>query len=466
MSSINNQDSQLIIQSLSNLELSSDIFNSQETQNMFRDMKTAMDNAKTSADKARLAKQAVENGNFFGNWWHNRKDVLRDAQHDLSLAVADLSENNSKLLIFNTAISKMLLDAQNKLNEQQITLNNQAQELKLHTKELANQNENLNKTNKKIIQEQERLDSLIEEFIQIKGLTREQVGQIAQIVKDANILKDELTQNFRKECNGLSQSLAIAEMGLSSKYDEIKNDFNNLDKNIDEISLLIKEMNDSIDNNKNEQDNNISKTKDLLMENIQFLDKKNKELQENFNSNKSSFSFEIDKVNKELEDAKLSLKNNKQEISDELNNQQKTMAEKEKEIYGKMLKIEKYLINEIGLLDYNTRDKIDNQKTVIMDSVIELSNFVNNSNQNIKAEFDSFSDNVHSNFTKIERKFLNESKIVKQLVDSSKGDFENELIAIQDHFYDEINKLKKICLVLFILLVSVFIGFGAYLYFL
>lgn len=462
MSSTNNQDSQLIVQSLSNLELSSDLFSGQETQNMFRDMKSAMDKAKNSANDVRSAKQAVENGNWFGNWWYDRKDVLRDAQHDLALAVADLSENNSKLLIFNTAISKMLLDTQHKLNEQQIALNNQARELKSHTEELANQNENLNKTNQQIVQEQERLDNLIKEFVQIKGLTREQVGQIAQIVKDANILKEELTESFTRECVVISETLKETEGMLLGKYNHVNDGLSALDDDFKEVKKSIDGVKSEIDDNKTKQESDILSVKSLLTYSVDILKDKNKELRGLLDDHKKSLALDIDEVKNNLESANISMQENYDELSRQLSIQSKIMVKKEKDIHKSISDAKESLLEDIGVLSSYVDNKISEQNDIIKNDSIELKSLIDDNNQDNLNGISQLSENIDSTINEIKYKFLKESEDIKQSIDDDKIEFKNQIFEIQEYFYYEINKLRKTFLVLFILLMLVIFGLGFY----
>lgn len=459
---MNNQDSQLIVQSLSNLGLSSDFFNGQEAQKMFRDMKSVMENAKNSADKARLAKQAVENGNWLGSWWHDRKDALRDAQHDLSLAVADLSENNSKLLIFNTAISKMLLDAQHKLNEQQIILNNQARELKSHTEELANQNEILKSANQTIIQEQAKLDSLVREFVQIKGLTREQVGQIAQIVKDANALKEELTQQFQQECAVMSKTLQEAESVLLYKYNHINDGLSALDDDFKEVKKSIDGVKSEIDDNKTKQESDILSVKSLLTYSVDILKDKNKELRGLLDDHKKSLTLDIDEVKNNLESANISMQENYDELSGQLSIQSKIMVKKEKDIHKSISDAKESLLEDIGVLSSYVDNKISEQNDIIKNDSIELKSLIDDNNQDNLNGISQLSENIDSTINEIKYKFLKESEDIKQSIDDDKIEFENQIFEIQEYFYYEINKLRKTFLILFILLMLVIFGLGFY----
>jgi hypothetical protein len=87
----------------------------------------------SSALKERRAKHADK------SWWSILDDSetrVRDAQLDMSAAMSELNGQSTKLLLFNTAISKVICDMQGLLLGQQ-------GELDLQTGEIARQNESL-----------------------------------------------------------------------------------------------------------------------------------------------------------------------------------------------------------------------------------------------------------------------------------------------------------------------------------
>lgn len=446
MSSIDNQDSQLIVQYLSDFEFNAKMFNGQAMQKIFSDMIDAMNKTKETSDKARLAKQAIEDGNFFGNFWNNRDDALKDAQHNLSLAVANLSENNSRLLMFNVAISKILLDYQQQLNDQQTVLNHQAQELKLHTDELASQNMELNRVNQAIIREQEKLNDLIKEFMEIKGLTNEQVKQLAQVVKDANILKEELVETVKHQYATVSKTIEEMEVLLLGKYNQVQSELSVVDHRFKEVVINIEksidDVKDVMANNKQKQEKDVSEVRLLMTSSIEALKDENKQLGLLLGSHQKSLMSDIDALKDDFRSASISTKENHDKLLDRLNTQSKIVAKKEEEIHQSILDVKESLLKNIDVLNADVNDKINNQHETMKSDHVQLKSLLD--------------DYYHNHTTELSHA----SKNIKKLMESDKVEFENKIFQIQEYLDDEVGKLRKVCWVLSALLVIMIVGFG------
>lgn len=109
----------IIVNAISQMVIPSDIFEKSEFKEVIANFKDAQNEVTSSLDAVKSASNAVKDGNFLGNWIHNRKDKLQEAQLDLNKSVGLLTKQSSDLILFNTAISKVLVSQQKVLHQQQ-----------------------------------------------------------------------------------------------------------------------------------------------------------------------------------------------------------------------------------------------------------------------------------------------------------------------------------------------------------
>lgn len=140
--------------------------------------------ANDSLDKARREKNEQ---NMFSNWWNNTEDKVKDAQLNLTSSIANLNRHSSQLLIFNTAISKVLCDQQNILLRQQQLLEDQASELNLQNLQILAQQ-------KSIEAQQIEIRSANQGLLEAKGVTAEQARELVGCVQRVESAEQRITQ--------------------------------------------------------------------------------------------------------------------------------------------------------------------------------------------------------------------------------------------------------------------------------
>lgn len=127
-----------------------------------------------AASLERLRREKSD-GNFFGNWWNDRDDKVQEAQLTLSSSIGRLTQTSSRLLVVNTAISKVLSDQQNILLQQQKVLEQQARELKAQNDKILDQQQQL-------AEQQVKINAANQGLMEAKGVTQEQAEKLVGCV--------------------------------------------------------------------------------------------------------------------------------------------------------------------------------------------------------------------------------------------------------------------------------------------
>jgi hypothetical protein len=170
-----------------------------------------------SADRLERLRQEKQDGNFLGNWWNDRDDKVQDAQLDLSASIGRLTETSSRLLVVNTAISKVLSDQQNILLKQQRALEEQAKELKSQNEKILDQQQQLAK-------QQQKINAANKGLMEAKGLTQAQaeklVGCVVRVSEAERKIELANEQLRKAMLNEMQASLAQCAARVDAAYAE------------------------------------------------------------------------------------------------------------------------------------------------------------------------------------------------------------------------------------------------------
>lgn len=175
MTELNTQELQ-IIQAFSSMDVPERIMRDSNIRELVHGMVSEQDAVQSDAKRLERLRQEKKNGNFIGNWWHDRDDKVQDAQIDLNKSIGRLTQKSSQLLIVNTAISKVLNDQQHILLEQQQTLQRQTATLEEQNRKILAQQLLLEK-------QQQDINQANQGLMEAKGLTQEQAQQLVGCVK-------------------------------------------------------------------------------------------------------------------------------------------------------------------------------------------------------------------------------------------------------------------------------------------
>jgi len=166
-------------------------------------------------DTLKEFRSEYEKKNWFGRLWN--RDSLRDAQMDATQVQADFSKSIGQLMMISILQSKMLSNQQTVLNEQQLSLQAQADHIETHTKDLATQHEGLK-------EQSVRLENLVRDYFALKGLTDKGAEELIRIAKDVKGTKNDMLTKFDEHvgdlktlCNRLSQRVDERAAQVDSK---------------------------------------------------------------------------------------------------------------------------------------------------------------------------------------------------------------------------------------------------------
>lgn len=109
MTVLNKQELE-IIQVFSSVSVPEKIIRDSNIKELIQGMTAEQEAVHADARRLERLRQEKKEGNFIGNWWHDRDDKVQDAQIDLNKTIGRLTQKSSQLLIVNTAISKVLND--------------------------------------------------------------------------------------------------------------------------------------------------------------------------------------------------------------------------------------------------------------------------------------------------------------------------------------------------------------------
>lgn len=208
MNSLSNQELQ-VVQAFSSVAVPEEIIRSSDIKGLIEGMISSQRSSENAAQKLERLRQEKRDGNFFSNWLNNRNDKIQDAQIDLSSAIGNLTQKSSQLLIVNTAISKVLYDQQQILMQQQLLLEQQANELKDQNQKILNQQKTLE-------HQQNEINAANQGLLEAKGLTQEQAQQLVGCVtrvteaeKRLNLSNQELQDEVERRYANLEEKFSI-----------------------------------------------------------------------------------------------------------------------------------------------------------------------------------------------------------------------------------------------------------------
>ena len=148
-----------------------------------------------------------EKKNGLMRWWHN--DKLQDAQLDSAEVQAEFSKTIGQLMMISIMQSKKLSEQQTQLNDQQGKLKTQADGIAKHADKLQEQHQVLADQSKK-------LETLVREYFDLKGLTEEGAQKLIEIAHEAKATKSQMLQEFASHTKGVEAVCAEVQSHMES----------------------------------------------------------------------------------------------------------------------------------------------------------------------------------------------------------------------------------------------------------
>lgn len=155
-----------------------------------------------------------EKKNRLMRWWHN--DKLLDAQLDSAEVQAEFSKTIGQLMMISIMQSKKLSEQQTQLNDQQGRLKTQADGIAEHAAELQEQHQVL-------AEQSQRLETLVREYFELKGLTEEGAQKLIEIAREVKATKAQMLEEFALRATGVEAVCAEMQSRMesaSAKIDE------------------------------------------------------------------------------------------------------------------------------------------------------------------------------------------------------------------------------------------------------
>lgn len=249
MSQLTTNNSYSIVNALSDINLPRDLLESANISELIQNIHRAQIDTRNASEKLAHARQAQKDGNFIGNLWHNRSDVIKDANLDLSASLGNLTEQSSKLIVFNTAISKILMEQQNTLQLQQTQLHKQTAQLEEQQRTIENQQKEIYQAHQKLIFQQEEINRANNGLMEAKGITKEQAERLVGVTKLAERLSEEIKNDNMETLEKISSILKHIYQDIQQSNDILKQQVIHEKNNILDIAATCK--NDFIETKNN-----------------------------------------------------------------------------------------------------------------------------------------------------------------------------------------------------------------------
>lgn len=143
-------------------------------------------------DDLKKFRSEYEDRGWLGRWWN--KDELQDKQLDSVEVQAEFSKAIGQLMVISIIQSKKLFEQQTQLNDQQQNLKTQADGIEEHSSKLQEQHADL-------AEQSQRLENLVKEYFELKGLTEEGAQKLIQIANEAKDTKAQMLKEFSLRAN-------------------------------------------------------------------------------------------------------------------------------------------------------------------------------------------------------------------------------------------------------------------------
>lgn len=210
MSSLTGKEVQ-IVNALSSADLPENIIGESCVKQLISAVVNAQQETNKAASSLEAARVIKNSSNFFSNWWNNTEDSIKDAQLRLSTTVANLNRHSSQLLIFNTAISKVLCDQQDVLLRQQRILEEQAEQLK-------QQNLGILMQQKALEEQQIEIAKANQGLLEAKGVTAEQARNLVDCVQRVEAAEERISQLHSNLLSAIDARLEQAVSDVNASF--------------------------------------------------------------------------------------------------------------------------------------------------------------------------------------------------------------------------------------------------------
>jgi hypothetical protein len=284
-----------IVQAFSSISVPEKVIRDSNIKELVQEMLGEQDAVQGNADKLERLRREKRDGNFLGNWWNDRDDKVQDAQLDLSTSIGRLTQTSSRLLVVNTAISKVLSDQQRILLQQQQVLEEQARELK-------GQNEKILDQQQQLSEQQKKINAANQGLMEAKGVTQEQaeklvgcVVRVTEAERKIDLANDLLRTTMHKEMQeSLAQCVARVDAGFA-EFSQVQGEFER--KLSEQLAASMRQHQEALVRSESQlKTDMLSRLDDLLG----IVDQKNAEQHADLEQQRAFFEHELQQTNRDL----------------------------------------------------------------------------------------------------------------------------------------------------------------------
>ena len=203
-----------ILGDLAKVELPGEVLKQIDLEGMAREFR---DNY-AKLDDFKKAKQKHENRSIGEKLWGfiTLDDTLEKAQYAAQVVQGDFLKVTGRLMVLNIMLSKQLEQQQDKLSSQQ-------QQLKMHTGKIAEQADEIDDQQKKLAMQNDELKKLVEDYFELKGLTRNGAEKLIAIAQEIANTKDFLLKSVKNDLEKFQKKVDNIETNFTEENIRLKN---------------------------------------------------------------------------------------------------------------------------------------------------------------------------------------------------------------------------------------------------
>jgi hypothetical protein len=182
----------LVVREMSQITVPKDVLKQIDMRSLIEGLKTDYD----KLDNLKVARQKHEDRNPFSRWWNS--DEFEGAQLDAAELQASFSKKLGQLMVISIEQSKLLTQQQHSIQEQQNKIKKQATDL-------ASANVQLDEQQQEQMQQQHKLEGLINDYFELKGLTAKDAEKLILIANEVKEMKSTIFDKLDLEVTAITE---------------------------------------------------------------------------------------------------------------------------------------------------------------------------------------------------------------------------------------------------------------------
>lgn len=181
-----------IVQGLTTININTDALAKTNVANLAKKLIENTKTVKQAAKDLDTARQKEQDSLFIEKIFNTHTDNVKNAHLDLNQALSLLAEDQSKLLLFNTAIAHVLYQQSLMLNAQQKKLIDQANQLQKQQNTIEDLQQKLSENGEKIIENQTNIANIVNK----RSLETTQFERLVTLIKEVEKMHTKILHMF------------------------------------------------------------------------------------------------------------------------------------------------------------------------------------------------------------------------------------------------------------------------------